>query len=115
VAPESEKRKITRSDFLQTIPIQLTKEQKGKLELLENISRGIDINSLGLGILTNLPLQKGDVVKVQLPSKAEGTVLPVLSQVVWTIKQNSEFRVGLQFFCSSFSVFSSGSENVDRD
>jgi hypothetical protein len=48
-------------------------------------------------MITNLFLQKGDVVKVQLPSKSEGTVLPVLSQVVWTKKKNSEFRVGLQF------------------
>ena len=95
--PGSEKRKIARSDYPQPIRLQLTKEQAGKLEFLENISQGIDINSHGLGIATNLSLQKGDVVKVQIPSQAEGTILPVLSQVVWTKKKNSGFRVGLQF------------------
>jgi hypothetical protein len=93
----SEKRKLARSDFPQTIHLQLTAEQSGKLELLESISRGLDINSHGLGLVTDLSLQKGDVVKIRLPAQAEGTFLPVFSQVVWALKENSEYRVGLQF------------------
>jgi hypothetical protein len=97
VDSESEKRKLARSDFPQAIHLQLTAEQSGKLEILESTSRGIDISSHGLGLVTNLSLKKGDIVKVQLPAQAEGTLLPVFSQVVWARKENSEFRAGLQF------------------
>jgi len=97
VAPGSEKRKINRTGFLHTFQLQLTTGQSGKLELLENISQGIDISSHGLGIRTNYSFRKGDVVKVQLPSRVAGAFLPVFSQVVWTRKENDGFRVGLQF------------------
>jgi hypothetical protein len=93
----SEKRKINRTGFPQTFPLQMTTEQSGKLELLDNISQGIDISSYGLGMRTNYSFKKGDVVKVQLPSLVEGALLPVFSQVVWSRKENEGFRVGLRF------------------
>jgi hypothetical protein len=97
MAPGSEKRRIDRTEFPHTFHLHLTTEQSGRLELLEAISQGIDINSHGLGIRTNYSFRKGDVVRVQLPSQAEGTFLPVFSQVVWSRKENDGFRVGLQF------------------
>lgn len=97
VAPGSGKRKIDRTEFPHTFHLHLMTEQSGKLELLENISKGIDISSHGLGIRTSHSFKRGDVVKIQLPSQAEGTFLPVFSQVVWARKENDGFRVGLQF------------------
>jgi hypothetical protein len=97
VDPGSEKRKLARSGFPQVVHLRLTAEQSGKLELLESVSRGIDINSHGLGLVTNLSLRKRDLIKVQLPAQAEGTLLPVFSQVIWAKKENNEYRVGLQF------------------
>jgi len=97
MAQDSEKRRIVRNSFLQKISLQVTREMEGRLEFLEGSGYGIDINSHGLGLKANLPLLKGDVVKAQIPSMSEGTFLPVLSQVVWSRKENSEFRVGLRF------------------
>jgi hypothetical protein len=97
VKPGPEKRKIPRCDFPQPIHFNLTREISGNLKLLEGISRGIDISSHGLGILTDLSLQRGDVLKVLIPARAENAIMPVFSRVAWAKKENNEFRVGLEF------------------
>lgn len=95
--PSADKRKIVRHDFRQTIHLQATREREGKLEFLESVSRGVDINSHGLGLVTDIALQAGDVVRAQVLVLPEGTFLPVFSRVVWSGSKNKEFRVGLQF------------------
>ena len=93
----SNKRKIMRHEFLQPIQLSLLQEKSGILKIKEKKGQGIDISSQGLGILTPLALKAGEVLKVSLPSRTDGTFLPVFSQVVWAKKQNKEYRVGLQF------------------
>ena len=94
---ESEKRTIPRRDFSQPVHLKCTREKSGQIELIEKFCQGIDITSNGLGILTDLPFKKGDVLKVTIPSKVDDAFLPVFSRVAWARKQNDGFRVGLQF------------------
>lgn len=91
------KRTIPRLEFSEPVRIHLTQEKSGKIEHLESEAQGVDISSHGLGLLTTPALKKGDILKVILPSRADGAVLPVFSQVVWARKNNDQYRVGLQF------------------
>ena len=97
MASGSEKRTIPRREFSQPVHLKCTREKSGQIELIEKFSQGIDINSNGLGILTDFPFKKGDVLKVTVPSKVDEALLPVFSRVAWARKQNDGFRVGLQF------------------
>jgi hypothetical protein len=90
-------RKIPRLEFLEPVPLSPSQETSGKIILIENEARGIDISSQGLGITTSSTLKKGDVWRISLPARTEGAVLPVFPGVVWVNRQNKEYRAGLQF------------------
>ena len=93
----SEKRAILRRDFSQPVNFKFSRERDGQVELFEETGRGVDICSHGLGLITDQKFNKGDVFKVTLPSTAEETLLPVYSQVVWVMRQEDGYRVGLHF------------------
>jgi hypothetical protein len=93
----SNKRKIPRQEFFETIPLSILQKTSGILKIDEKNGQGIDISSQGLGILTRSAFKKGDVLKVSLPARTDGTFLPVFSQVVWVERQDKEYRAGLQF------------------
>jgi hypothetical protein len=93
----SDNRKIPRLEFLDPVHLSLAQEKSGNIKPIENEAQGIDISSHGLGILTPLALKAGDVLKVSLPARTDGTFLPVFSQIVWVKRQEKEYRAGLQF------------------
>ena len=59
------------------------------------VGRGVNISKYGLGLITEVHLERGDILQVLLPAISD-TTLPVFAEVRWLVPFNS-FRVGLQF------------------
>ena len=92
----SDQRRSRRSSFGQPVAFALCKPE-GNPRIIGNIGFGVDISSGGLGVTTGYPLKKGDVLNIQLPVLDSATVLPVFSEVIWSIPASEEYRVGLRF------------------
>jgi hypothetical protein len=97
MASNPEKRKIPRRDFPHAVRYHLTREISGTFQFLEGASRGLDISSHGLGLTTEFPLRKGDVLKVLIPSLVEDAEIPVFSRVAWSREEKGGYRVGMEF------------------
>lgn len=58
---------------------------------------GRDISAVGASLLTDCPLQQGEILRLCIPEDAERSGDPVVSEVRWTQPTRHGFRVGLQF------------------
>jgi hypothetical protein len=60
-------------------------------------ARAQDICTNGIRLLTSLPLQKGAVLKLNIPVKSLHAWLPVFAEVAWTGAAEDQFLAGLRF------------------
>ena len=58
---------------------------------------GRDISPEGASLLTDCPLQRGEILRLHVPIEGPGASVPVFSEVRWTEPTRHGFRVGLQF------------------
>jgi hypothetical protein len=65
--------------------------------LLQWPGEALDISHNGLGFLATIPLEKGEILRVHLPTQGTGILIPVLSEVRWARPEGEHYRVGLQF------------------
>jgi len=56
-----------------------------------------DIGADGIKILTDCPLQKGMVLRLNFPISGFRTFLPVFAEVAWTVPAEDRFKAGLRF------------------
>jgi len=56
-----------------------------------------DICANGIKILTDHRLQRGAVLKLNIPVRGLSTQLPVFAEVAWTADTDDRFRAGLRF------------------
>jgi hypothetical protein len=56
-----------------------------------------DISAYGLQILTNRPLKKGMVVRLDLQVSNVEISVPVFAEVAWAIPADKGFRAGLKY------------------
>ncbi len=56
-----------------------------------------DICANGIRILTDRRLQRGAVLKLNIPLRGLDTQLPVFAEVAWTAAADRRFRAGLRF------------------
>ena len=60
-------------------------------------ARTRDISAHGLQILTDHPLKKGMVVRLDLQVSGVEISVPVFAEVVWAIPADKGFRAGLKY------------------
>ncbi len=56
-----------------------------------------DIGADGIKILTDYPLQKGAVLRLNFPVSGFHTFLPVFAEVAWAVPAENRFKAGLRF------------------
>jgi len=92
-----DKRKFPRTAYENRILFELSAIGAGELMPVVQEGRGVDISEDGLGLLTDYPLKKDEVVKLHFPLDASRTKLPVFARVAWSRSIQKRFRVGMQF------------------
>ncbi len=60
-------------------------------------SIGTDIGEAGIGLKSDRSVEPGEVVKISIPIKELGIMLPVFAQVVWTRKRSNKYELGMRF------------------
>ena len=93
----SEKRKYERIPYTTPIKYYLTALRMDKLEKIYNNGVSVDISRGGLGMITDFPLSRGDVLyfepEIKINDSTEST-----SIVRWVLEiEENEYRAGLEF------------------
>ena len=98
--PLKEKRASRRRLFSENIRYFVTalvELNTGELKRIYNEGPSVDINEKGLGILTNFPLARGDVLYFE-PRITAGSIEADSAIVRWSLKiGKNRYRVGLEF------------------
>jgi hypothetical protein len=92
-----DKRRLERGPFSSPVLIECNDPEHGSLEPIQLRAVGIDINSNGIGILTEKPINPGGVVKLFLPLGDPKTMIATFSEVRWTMPLEGNYRIGLHF------------------
>ena len=92
-----DKRQLGRRLFSYPVLIEWNDPDSGCFESVQLRAVGVDINSNGIGVLTEKPISPGGVVKLYLPLGDPKTMIPTLSEVRWTKPLNGNYRMGLHF------------------
>jgi hypothetical protein len=92
-----DKRQLERRIFSYPVLIECNDPDFGSFETFQLKAVGVDINSNGIGVLTDKPLNPGGVVKLYLPLGDPKTMIPTFSEVRWTRKSDENYRMGLHF------------------
>lgn len=77
----------------ETVAFSIVEGIPGRLRPPEQESTGIliDLNEAGLGLVTDVSLQPGDLLQFRMPSIAHKGV------VMWTIQEEHKVRAGVRF------------------
>jgi hypothetical protein len=92
-----DKRHLERGPFSYPVLIECNDSDSGSFGPVQFRAEGIDINSNGIGVLTEKPINPGGVVKVYLPLGDPKTMIATLSEVRWTRPSGRNYRMGLHF------------------
>jgi hypothetical protein len=92
-----DKRKLERGPFSYPVLIEYNDPDSGSFGPVQLRAGGVDINSNGIGILAEKPVNPGGVVKVYLPLGDPKTMIATFSEVRWTKKSEGNYRMGLHF------------------
>ena len=93
----TDNRQLERTVFSYPVLIEYNDPDLGSFGPVQFRAVGVDVNSNGIGILTEKPISPGGVVKVYLPLGDPKTMIPTLSEVRWTRKSEGNYRMGLHF------------------
>jgi hypothetical protein len=91
------KRQLERTVFPYPLLIECNDPDSGCFGPVQLRADGIDINSNGIGILAEKPINPGGVVKLYLPLGDPKTMIPTFSEVRWTRPSEGSYRMGLHF------------------
>jgi hypothetical protein len=89
----SEQRIAERKKFTQALKLDISTIELGKMSCE---SRGVDVSSHGLGIVSDYPLLEGMVLRISLPVNEMGIALPVFAEVAWVMPGRESLRAGLR-------------------
>lgn len=56
-----------------------------------------DVCANGLSIVTDHPLKKGSILKLNFPVAGPVVYIPVFAEVAWSVPAQDRFRAGLRF------------------
>ena len=91
------KRQLERGPFPYPVLIECNDPKSAAFGPVQVRADGVDINSNGIGILTEKPINPGGVVKVVLPLGDPKTMISTFSEVRWARKSEGNYRMGLLF------------------
>jgi len=94
---QEEKRQSARSAYERLVRFELSSVGSPELMPVRHEGVGVDISEAGIGIFTEYPLKKDEVLKLYLPLNAHRATAPVFARVAWATPVNKRFRVGMQF------------------
>ena len=94
---QPDKRQLERVPFPYSVLIECNDPDLGSFGPVQFQGDGVDINSNGIGILTEKPINPGGVIKVYLPLGDPKTMIATLSEVRWTSPAEGNYRMGLHF------------------
>jgi hypothetical protein len=89
-----EQRKAERKDFTRTLSFRVSTAES---RIVICGSQGVDISSLGLGVLSDYRLARGMVLQLSLPIEEIGVTLPLFAEVARVSLARESFRAGLRF------------------
>ena len=92
---EPEKRDGERKPFNSQVHFRLSAVNSKQKTHVQYVGRGVDISEYGLGLISEVHLEKGDILQVLLPA-ASDVIVPVFAVVRLSVPFNS-VKVGLQF------------------
>jgi hypothetical protein len=94
---QTDKRQLERGLFPYPVIIESNDPDLGGFKPVQLQGVGVDINSNGIGILSEKPINSGGVVKVYLPLGDPKTMIATFSEVRWTRPSKGKYRMGLHF------------------
>lgn len=94
---EPEKRGAEREPFACPVFFDWTVRDEKLLGLIRGRGTISNIQACGVGLISELPLKAGDVLKIYLPVKGTRITLPAFSEVRWVRPKGKLFYAGLQF------------------
>jgi|WetSurMetagenome_2_1015567.scaffolds.fasta_scaffold1086790_1 hypothetical protein len=94
---ENEKRSVIRHPYGEPLEFQLRRIQSATGQLIRGEGGGLDISTKGLGLITDIPLTTGEIIKLSLPSHPDRIPVPVLCQVRWVKLEGGKYRAGVLF------------------
>jgi hypothetical protein len=94
---KAEHRRLERRDYSGRILLEFNDQTSGTYDPVQIEGCGVDLNSQGIGILAEKPIDPGGVVKLYLPFGDPETVIPTFSEVRWTRPTEGRYRMGLHF------------------
>jgi hypothetical protein len=92
-----DKRQLERGPFSFPVLLECNDPDSDRFEPVHLRAVGVDINSNGIGVLTEKPINPGGVVKLYLPLGDPKTMIPTFSEVRWTRPTEGNYRMGLHF------------------
>jgi hypothetical protein len=97
MAKKNEKRSITRDPYGQPLEFQLTRIHSNTGKFIQGEGGGLDISPKGLGLVSDIPLAAGEIIKLNLPSHPNRIPVPVFCEVRWVKLEEGKYRVGVLF------------------
>ena len=93
----SNQRGLQRETLGNPVSFDLKRMASGRWENIQGQGQGIDVSSKGLGFVTPIPLNKGEILCLNFPVISPNTTLPVFSEVRWSRQEGEHYRVGVAF------------------
>ncbi len=94
---KTEKRSVNRVPIHESVSFEMTERDFGRFRNVNGSGLGVDISQQGIELSTDNPLRKGDVLKLNFPAAGAGINLPVYTEVMWSMREDGKYRVGLRF------------------
>ncbi len=93
----TEKRSFSRETIDQPLKFEMSDRRTGRFGKVLISGCGIDMGDGGIGLITDCPLEAGDVLKVLVPAAMVKINLPVYVEVMWSAPAGGKRRAGLRF------------------
>lgn len=93
----SEKRIHKREDFRQPVRFDISAFGRSAEGGVEKRGEVTNISSGGIGLQSGYPLEKGEILKLYLPTMAKNIAPPVFTEVVWVRRFCDSVEAGLRF------------------
>jgi len=94
---KTEKRSVSRVPIHESVSFEMTERDSGRFRNVLGSGMGVDISRLGIGLSTDNPLSRGDVLRINFPVSVTDISLPVYTEVMWSVQEDGKFRAGLRF------------------
>ena len=97
MARRKERRTITRHAYAESLEFQLTRVQSNTGNFIRGEGGGMNISPKGLGLITDIPLSAGEILKLNLPSHPDRIPVPVFCEVRWVKLEGGKYKAGVEF------------------